>query len=222
MAAAEPICDDVLAYYSARAEEYDKGNHHYPEREPEVDYLEQWIPTFFTGKRVLEIACGTGHWTECIAPVAQAVIATDASPNMLAVARRQCREPVVQFALADAYDLNENLGFFQAALAGFWYSHVPKSRVGDFLHSLHRRLEPGATVLLFDNSAAHSQHVPVTDRDVDGNSFQRRQLADGSTFRVLKNFPTEAELHDTIRPFGTNPQYWSLGHFWVLAYEHRS
>jgi hypothetical protein len=127
----------------------------------------------------------------------------------------------VRFVHADAYRLDAGLGLFQAAFAGFWLSHVPRARVGEFLQGLHQRLEPGASVVLVDNSDAHSQDVPVSDEDVDGNTFQTRQLADGSRFRVLKNFHSEAELASAIQPSGVNPRYWKLRHFWVLSYELR-
>ena len=186
--------DEVRRYYSARAAEYDSGAHHRPEREPEVKSLEEWIPGRFDGKDVLEVACGTGRWSGLIASVARSLVATDASDEMLALARARVRAPHVRFVHADAYRLDAGLGLFQAAFAGFWLSHVPRARVSEFLQGLHQRLEPGASVVLVDNSDAHSQDVPVSDEDVDGNTFQTRQLADGSRFRVLKNLPSKCVM----------------------------
>ena len=42
-------------------------------------------------------------------------------------------------------------GGFAAGFAGFWFSHVPRSRVGEFLRGFHAALSPGAKVVLLDN-----------------------------------------------------------------------
>jgi len=43
-----------------------------------------------------------------------------------------------------------------------------------------------------DNRYVDGSSTPISERDADGNTYQRRRLADGSDNRVLKNFPTEA------------------------------
>ena len=83
------------------------------------------------GRRVLEIACGTGVWTRLIVDVAASVLATDASPRILARAKKLvCHGkeiPVgrMRFLLLDAYDLGSAPGEFDAALAINWFQHVP-------------------------------------------------------------------------------------------------
>ncbi len=69
-------------YYAARASEYDRV-YLKPERQADLRQIEQWLPTVFAGKSVLEVACGTGYWTQFIAPVAAAVVAVDAAPETL-------------------------------------------------------------------------------------------------------------------------------------------
>jgi hypothetical protein len=63
-----------------------------------------------------------------------------------------------------------------------------------FLAGLHRRLLPGALVVMVDDTEAHCRTTPISERNADGDTFRIRRLVDGSTFRVLKNFPTESEL----------------------------
>ena len=55
---------------------------------------------------------------------------------------------------------------------------------------------------MLDNRYVEGSSTPVTERDADGNGYQLRKLADGSTHRVLKNFPTEAELEALAADLG--------------------
>src|SRR5258708_19462991 len=96
----------------------------------------------------------------------------------------------VRFALADAYALDPSLGRFDGALAIFWWSHIPLSRIADFLSSLHARLEPAARVVLMDNLYVDGSSTPAAERDAEGNTYQRRPLPDGSENPLLKTLPT--------------------------------
>ena len=57
---------------------------------------------------------------------------------------KPCPKSNATFVEADAYALPESPGRFDAAFAGFWWSHVPRRRIAAFLASLRARLEPGA------------------------------------------------------------------------------
>ncbi|NJD86930.1 MAG: class I SAM-dependent methyltransferase, partial [Betaproteobacteria bacterium] len=165
------------------------------------------------------VACGTGYWTQHIAPAASAMTATDAVAQPLDLARGRPGVQAVRFALADAYDLPESLGTFDAAFAGLWLSHVPVERRREFLSSLHRHLVPGAKVVLIDNSEVQLKDFPIAERDAHGNTYQMRRLKDGTMHRVLKNFPTRGELEAMIAGFGVRPAYRDLQNFWLLEYE---
>ena len=57
----------LQSYYAQRATEYERI-YLKPERQAELRALEAWLPSVFAGRRVLEIACGTGWWTPHGAP----------------------------------------------------------------------------------------------------------------------------------------------------------
>ena len=80
----------LRSYYSARAPEYDRV-YLKPERQTDLGALKQWLPPLFAGARVLEVACGTGFWTQFIAPVAAEVVAIDAAPEMIRIATARVR-----------------------------------------------------------------------------------------------------------------------------------
>lgn len=52
----------MAAYYAARATEYE-AVYAKPERQADLRLLEAWLPGVFAGRRVLEVAAGTGWWT---------------------------------------------------------------------------------------------------------------------------------------------------------------
>jgi demethylmenaquinone methyltransferase/2-methoxy-6-polyprenyl-1,4-benzoquinol methylase len=166
---------------------------------------------------VLEIACGTGWWTPHGARDAAHWLATDANEETLAIARtKPLPAGRVEFRVLDAYAL-EGLGTetFDAAFAGFWWSHVPRERLKEFLASLHARLEPGASVILLDNLYVEGNSTPIVEADANGNTYQLRQLGDGSRFRVMKNYPTKDELRGLL----PGAHYRALQYHWLAQYK---
>ncbi|MEO7152729.1 MAG: class I SAM-dependent methyltransferase [Burkholderiaceae bacterium] len=72
----------LASYYAARAAEYDRV-YLKPERQADLRQIERWLPKLLTSAHVLEVACGTGHWAQFIAPEAASVLAIDAAPPAL-------------------------------------------------------------------------------------------------------------------------------------------
>ena len=210
---------ELVEYYRRRAGEYE-AIYAKPERQADLAVLRQVVPQRLAGRRILEIACGTGYWTALVAPLALSVVATDMADEPMAIAKaKSYPADRVRFEQADAYDLSDALGRFDGALAMFWWSHVPLREIGRFLNSLHQRLESGARVVLFDNLYIDGSSTPVAERDAEGNTYQLRSLADGSQNRVLKNFPTEAELRAVLSPHATRFSYRALEYYWLAEYD---
>jgi demethylmenaquinone methyltransferase/2-methoxy-6-polyprenyl-1,4-benzoquinol methylase len=59
---------------------------------------------------------------------------------------------------------------------------------------------------------------PIAEADAEGNTFQMRKLKDGSTHRVLKNFPTEEELNRSLASAGTQGKLTTWEYFWAFEY----
>jgi demethylmenaquinone methyltransferase/2-methoxy-6-polyprenyl-1,4-benzoquinol methylase len=207
---------ELVDYYRRRAGEYE-AIYAKPERQADLAILRKRIPERLGAGRILEVACGTGYWTEVIACSAASVTATDLAEEPMRIARAKVYERSnVVFQAADAYALPETLGRFDAAFAGFWWSHVPRERIADFVRSLHARLKPGARVLLLDNRYVEGNSTPLASTDAAGNTYQDRRLGDGSVTRIVKNFPRPAEVRDL---FGASLVYREFEYYWLAEYQ---
>jgi ubiquinone/menaquinone biosynthesis C-methylase UbiE len=204
-------------YYAARAGEYD-DIYLKPERQSDLRAVEAWLPTRFRDKQVIEVACGTGYWTQFIAPVAASVVAVDTAPETLELARVRPGLEQVQFLVGDAYALQGTPASFDAAFAGFWFSHVPVDRRREFLSGLCRVMRPGSIVTFIDNRCVVGSSTPISERDAEGNTFQIRKLNQGAEYRVIKNFPSRPELEDSVAGIASGTSYREWEYFWSFAF----
>lgn len=205
-------------YYSRRASEYEQI-YEKPERQRELEWLRRRVPELYRGRTVLEVACGTGYWTQFIAPAAKRVYAGDINEAVLEIARDKAIAPgKATFFKADAVLLDNVPPGCNAAFAGFWWSHVKKSGIAEFTSNLAARLEPGSVVGILDNTWAQGSSTAVSRTDSEGNTYQMRTLANGEQFEVLKNFPKPAELAAAVRPVAREAHLESLNYYWLLVF----
>jgi ubiquinone/menaquinone biosynthesis C-methylase UbiE len=213
------MVDSMRAYYARRAAEYERV-YAKPERQADLRAIEAWLPTQFAGREVLEIACGTGWWTVHGARDCASWLASDLNEETMALAQsKPLPAERVRFVRADAYAPHEIDGSFDAAFAGFWWSHVPLARLSSWLAALHAKLQPGSRVVFIDNLFVEGSSSPITRTDAQGNTYQQRRLDDGSAHEVLKNFPTREQAMVVLGPRATNPQWHQWPHYWALIYE---
>jgi len=206
---------DLPTYYRERATEYD-AVYEKPERQEDLTRLRALLPTLVAGRSVLELAAGTGYWTTALSTSARSVLATDLNDETLAVARTRSFGPgEVRFEVADAFDLGSIPGRYDAIFAGFFWSHVPRSDVRRFARGLLDRIEPGGVVVLADNRYVEGSNHPITRSTADGDTYQTRQLSDGRSFEVLKNFPTREQFSADLAP--AEVKWTELNYFWVAS-----
>ncbi|MCI0348904.1 MAG: class I SAM-dependent methyltransferase [Acidobacteriales bacterium] len=212
----------LINYYAARAKEYERIFDK-PERQDDLRWLREFVERSFAGRSVLEMACGTGYWTEILARSAASIVATDINEEVLAVAQSKAIDArKVLFRREDAYSLPTFPERFSGGVAVFWWSHIPKARIHDFLHGFHGVLSPGAKVVFVDNAYVEGSSAPISRTDEHGNTYQIRRLDDGSTHEVLKNFPTESELRAAVEGPATDARVDFLRYYWALSYALRA
>jgi SAM-dependent methyltransferase len=209
---------DLVGYNSQRASEYERI-YARPERQEDLGRLRDYLGSLFQGDHVLEVGCGTGYWTEVVARSAHSIFATDIAEKVLAIARtKDFGGAAVEFHKADAYALPKFDDLFNAGFGAFWWSHMPKARIQEFLAGFHSHLEPGAKVALIDNRYIEGQSTPVFRAGQEGDTFQMRTLQGGKLHKVLKNFPSPEELKSAIGDLGIHVEVTLFDYYWLLVY----
>jgi len=213
-----PPAPPLERYYAKRAAVYEQV-YDKPERQHELEWLRRRVPEIFRGRAVLEVACGTGYWTQFIARTAARVHACDINEAVLEIAREKPIPPGrVAFFKADAVRLEGAPSGCDAAFAGFWWSHVRKSDIARFVASLAAKLAPGAVVAILDNRYVEGSSTAISRRDSEGNTYQIRALPNGEQQEVLKNFPAAGELAEAVRPVAREAHLETLTYYWLLVF----
>lgn len=209
------VTDDVLAdqvdYYRRRASEYDATA--YGDIAAARARIAGLVADMRPAGSVLEIACGTGLWTEALAGWADTLTAIDAAPETLAIARDRVRSANVSFQVADVFAWDPGTRF-DVIFFSAWLSHVPASLFGQFWLLLGSLLATSGRVLFIDEHVdERGKEAYVAGRD----EIVERTLNDGSTFRVVKNFVNPAELELRLRGLGWDCAIRRVGNDWIYG-----
>lgn len=200
------LLDEQLAYYTARAGEYDdwflrrrqydRGAEENARWFGELRALEAALREADPGGDILELACGTGWWTKRLVTGATRLVAVDASPEMLRLNRERVSDPRVEYELADLFEWrSENR--FDLVFFGFWLSHVPRDRFEDFWGMVADALKPDGRVFFVDN-----RRVPGASAQTDEADAQIRRLNDGRAFKIVKVYYEAAALTASLGRLG--------------------
>lgn len=211
MASDRELLDEQIAYYRARAAEYDAT---FPDGDPFAAHAEatrEALNIFAPIGRVIEIAAGTGQWTGLLADHADELTVTDASPEMLELNRRKVGERGIRYRVADAFALepthDRDVVFF-----GFFLSHVPPGRFEAFWGLLEGLLAPGGRVFFVDEGRHFLWREDWVDEE---RGIVRRPLVDGTVHHAVKVLWSPEELEARLRGLGWDasvrdegPFYW--------------
>jgi demethylmenaquinone methyltransferase/2-methoxy-6-polyprenyl-1,4-benzoquinol methylase len=212
MGADRDLLDEQIAYYRARAAEYDVTST--PPDDPfaaHADRIRGALLAFEPRGRVLELGAGTGQWTGLLVETAAQVTAVDSSPEMLAINHERVRDDRVRHRVADAFALRAG-NEFDVVFFGFFLSHVPLSRFEAFWDAVAGQLALGGRVFFVDESSHAEWQEDWIDEEA---GIVRRTLQDGSVHRAVKVLwePDElgarlAELGWDARVTVEGPFYW--------------
>ncbi len=210
---------NLADYYNERASVFDvTSGYTNPESEKLWEPIKKRFQEIFRGRKVLDIACGTGYWTAVIGETAEAVLGIDINRSLLVQAQKRCSSlPHVRFQVADAFTLEGVPGDFNTAFGHGWWSHIPKKNIKSFLTSLHSRLTPGALVLFNDQLPYDGFY---RKQDNDGNTLEQRILPNTRSFMIVKNFPDEQEIRTALAAFAEDIEYRRVDQdkWWEVTY----
>jgi demethylmenaquinone methyltransferase/2-methoxy-6-polyprenyl-1,4-benzoquinol methylase len=218
------LLDEQIAYYRARAHEYDewffrtgrydRGEEFRREWNAEIETVEAALRELRPFGRVLELACGTGLWTRRLVESAESVTAVDASGEVIALNRRRVGSDAVRYLQADLFEWRPSERY-DFVFFGFWLSHVPPPHFEAFWSLVRAALAPGGTVFFVDNkrnftSLDHQQFV--------GEDYVvERELNDRRRFRVVKVFHDPESLEAKLGELGWQADVRAAGEFFLYG-----
>jgi demethylmenaquinone methyltransferase/2-methoxy-6-polyprenyl-1,4-benzoquinol methylase len=187
----DAMLQEQIAYYRARAHDYDAA---VPLGPPPGLHLLQQMGPF---EQVLELACGTGIWTQALLSIGRVITAVDAAPDMLEINARKVASLRVRYQHADLFtwepDRQYDLVFFS-----FWLSHVPPDALDAFLDTVRRAVRPGGYLAIVDQDIPTQEHRLVAQDDIHA----LRRTSDGRTFTIVKAFHDLTALEDRLTHLG--------------------
>jgi SAM-dependent methyltransferase len=204
----DKLLAEQISYYRGRAAEYDdwwfrRGRYDYgPEWNAawfaEVAEVEAALDGFDASGDVLELACGTGLWTQYLARTAARLTAVDTSPEVIELNRARVGDAPVEYIQADIFELRLP-DRYDACFFGFWLSHVPDELFAEFWDGVGRALRPGGRVFFVDSGIDRSDRAHTRER---ATATEVRQLADGREFRIVKRYHEPPELQRRLGELG--------------------
>src|SRR4030095_7752005 len=137
--------------------------------------------------QVLELGCGTAYSTRELALTGATVTAIDISPDLLALAREQCRRDNVTFEIQNAYDLPYADDSFDRIVGSSILHHL---HIGHALAELYRVLRPNGLIRFTDTNMLNPQiaiqkNVPAVKRRL-GDSPDETAFFRWSLSRLLR------------------------------------
>ena len=212
VATTEPPTDfdrAMIDYYEARAPEYDdwylrrgryaRGAIHDAAWNAELDAAGRWLDALPWQGELVELAAGTGWWSPLLASRGELSL-YDASPAALDLARDRLLAHRLRAHLHVRDVWAEPDRPVDGLFMGFWLSHVPRARLGEFLALARRWLKPDGRFAAIDSlpdpasgAADHSQ--PADDLSV-------RRLADGREFTIVKQAYSPRDLEARLAALG--------------------
>jgi 2-polyprenyl-3-methyl-5-hydroxy-6-metoxy-1,4-benzoquinol methylase len=220
------LIDEQIAYYRARADEYDdwwfrrgrydRGDAHRHAWTTEIARLETALDEATPGGTVLELACGTGIWTERLARRATAMTAIDVSPEVLAINAARVGSDAIEYVCEDLFNW-EPQQRFDFVFFSFWLSHVPPDEFDGFWLRVQQSLKPAGKVFFIDSLRAEDS--TATNHILPGanDPVASRTLDDGRQFRVIKIFYTPAELQSRLDVAGWTGYVRTTGTYFLFG-----
>lgn len=210
--------DQTIEYYQKRAREYDKIYFRNDAvRQSELAYLYALSRRVLLGRRVLDIACGTGFWTRILSDSAHSIIGLDINSDTLEVARDKNYRCPVNFIRGDFLKIDNLPEPVDGLMATFVLSHIRRQEIDDLRDTLSRILEPGAPVFFCDNNLVCEMKPELIPAGDGVNTYKKRILENGEEYVILKNYFDSEELKRIFAEWGTITDFYFHKYYWAVC-----
>jgi demethylmenaquinone methyltransferase/2-methoxy-6-polyprenyl-1,4-benzoquinol methylase len=196
-----------IEYYRARASEYDewflrvgrydRGEEHRKRWLGEVEAVRKELESSKPDGDILELACGTGLWTEYLAPFADKLVAVDSSEEAIMLNRDRLKNDRVSYIQADLFSWKPSARFDFVFFA-FWLSHIPRSRFDEFWVTVKAALKPDGRVFFVD-SLLTQDSTAKNHAAIDNRGRVTRKLNNGREYEIVKVFHEPAKIEHRLK-----------------------
>jgi len=153
----------------------------------EVGQLNNALKKFNPQGRVLEIACGTGWWTQELLKYADSITALDPSPEVLEINQKKLNSLIVRYVQADIFAWKPKVQY-DVVFFSFWISHVPPKLFKKFWNIVHSALTPDGRVFFIDNFQSEKDLMAGKQFKGLRSIVSLRKVKDEREFNVIKIF----------------------------------
>lgn len=217
---------EQLEYYRARAHEYDQwwlrqGRY---DRGQELNggwfadavELNSALHAFAPAGDILELAGGTGIWSEQLLTCATTLTVVDGSPEALAINRARLNSGRAEYIEADLFEWQPQRQY-DVVFFSFWLSHVPDQAFDGFWRLVRTCLAPGGRVFFID-SRKDPASTAVDHRLPARAPVAERRLNDGRTFNVYKIFYEPPALQQRLARLGWHIHVAQTNRYFIYGY----
>ena len=192
------VLEEMKDYYRVRATEYDEWFYRQGRYNRGAELNQRWfdevalVETALTklnlSGNILELAPGTGIWTQQLLKTADTITAVDASTEMIEINQVKLNyDPRVKYSQVDLFNWQPDQQY-DGICFGFWLSHVPVGQLTDFAKLVSRALKPGGKVFFIDSRREPTSTAADHILPAEGDQIMTRQLNDGRQYQIVKNF----------------------------------
>ena len=171
---------------------------------------------------VVDLAAGTGLWTELFIDSADTVTLIDAAAETLELARRRLGDENVSYVVADLFDWKPTRRY-DALFSSFWLCHIPPDLVSGFIDRMAGACRPGGSVVLVDEHTFEDPGLAAAAARQEDPWVSHRNVEDGRRYRLVKasHDPNDIGAHFQQRGWQFTINHRG-NHFYMLSATHPS
>ncbi|MEM7332133.1 MAG: class I SAM-dependent methyltransferase [Chloroflexota bacterium] len=220
------VVEEQIQYYRDRASEYDewflrqgrydRGDAHAKQWFAEVTAVQSALAHFAPTGKVLELASGTGWWTEQLNQYADAITAVDSAQETIAINKAKLNSPKISYQQANIFEW-QPAEKFDVVFFSFWLSHVPPERFESFWQMVATALGENGRVFIVDSLYTPDSTAKNQFLKTEADTTVTRHLNNGNTYEIVKLFYTPELLRQRLEPLGWRCQFDATKNFFIFG-----